>query len=292
MPGAAPADAATSPVPFGAGSGSAIAAVVAASPVGDGDDGQRTDRPTAAGASMLPPRLGRAARELRSGPLSVDLELAWMFDDAALRRTLRVLRDSSVPMFVAVLPTEDEDESGGDTRRVLQSLQRAVGRPGVYVTVDPRGRFDLASVGVPRSLEISFGLLSPPRDGRPYEQQQDDPRPPGWASVPDRLATIVAAVDRAGPGTPNEIVDRVRPLEPVDRTDHRAERNREDAIAAASVGLVLGLVLALCVFGVRGAVRAARNDASAAARRDAGPPGGRGSTRGQRTNRRRGNRRG
>lgn len=207
-------------------------------------------------------RLDRVVRELRGGPLSIDPELRWMFDDASEARVLRLLEESTVPVLVAVLPSEDEDESGGDTRRVLQHLQRGVGRPAVYVTVDQRGRFDLSSVGISRSLEIPYGLLLPPRDERPYEQQERDPRPPGWTTVPARLATIVSTARDAGPGAPNRVLDRVRPLEPLDRSDARAERNREDAIAATVVGLVLGLFLAFAFIGIRGAVRSVRDDAA------------------------------
>lgn len=205
-------------------------------------------------------RLDRVVRRLRRGPLSIDPELAWMFDDAGEARLRRLLEDSAIPVLVAVLPSVDEDESGGDTRRVLQHLQRGVGRDAVYVTVDQRGRFDLSSVGIPRSLEISYGLLFPPRDERPYEEQEENPRPPGWASVSDRLATVVRTARDAGPGAPNDVLDRVRPLEPLDRGDRRAERNREDAIAASSVGLVLGVLLALAIIGIRAGVRSVRDD--------------------------------
>lgn len=237
----------------------------------DAGGGRATSRPDPPSTA----RIDRVVRQLRRGPLAIDPELRWMLDDRTEERVRRMLADSDVPVLVAVLPSEDEDESGGDTRRVLQSLQRGVGKDAVYVTVDQRGRFDLASLGIDRSLEISYSLLLPPRDDRPYDQQEGDPRPPGWASVPDRLQTIVTTSNQAGPGTPNGVVDRVRPLEPVDRTNYRANRNREDAIAATSVGLVLGVVVALTFIGIRGAVRSARAEAaSGTAGRGGGRSGG------------------
>ncbi|MEV4422886.1 hypothetical protein AB0L40_23335 [Patulibacter sp. NPDC049589] len=218
------------------------------------DDQREDDRRTSAGSAPSSARLDRVAAELRRTPLVVDPEVGYVLDASQRRSLIRTLRDARVAVFVAVLPKVDEDESGGDTQRVLQTLQRRVGRTGVYVTVDEEGGMDLASVGVPLDLSIPYELLFPPRDERPAEQQASDPAPPGWTTVPDRLRTIVATVRKAGAGPPNGVIDDVDPLRPLSGT-FRAARNREDAVAAGVTGTLLGLLVAGTFLGIRAAVR-------------------------------------
>jgi hypothetical protein len=201
-------------------------------------------------------RLGVAAAALRRDPLYVDDELSWMLDADQDRSLRRDLRDARVPVLVAVLPSLTEDESGGDTRRVLRTLQQRVGRDAVYVTVDQRGWFDVASVGIPLDLSIPYSLLSPPHDERPYEQQEADPRPPGWTSVPDRMRELLRYVRVAKSGPPNEIVDadRISPLATL--PGHHAPANdSEDVVAAGAFGLFFGLLAASGVLAIGRAFR-------------------------------------
>jgi hypothetical protein len=246
-----------------------------------GDDDRRTDGDPAT------PRLDRLAAVLRRQPLAVDPELDFMFDAATRRSLERSLGAVRVPVFVAALPLLDEDESGGDSRRVLRTLQEGVGRDGVYVVVDARGWMDLASVGVPLDLSIPFSLMTPRSDDRSYEEQAKNPGPPSWASVPDRLEQIVAAVGVAGPGEPNGIVDDLRPLPEV-RHDYAADRLREDTIFLSIAGAVVGLTAAAVVLGL---LRVRRGGGPAPAPAGGpGRPGGRGRQR--RGGRRRRGRRG
>lgn len=212
--------------------------------------------PAPAGSSE---RLDTVADALSRSPLYLDDELTWMLDADQVRSLRRGLRDARVPVLVAVLPSLTEDESGGDTRRVLRTLQQQVGEDGVYITVDDSGRFDLASVGVPLDLGISYSLLSPPYDDRPYEQQEADPRPPGWTTVPDRLRRILQHVRDAPDGTPNGVIaaDRIRPLQTLPG-HHGPANSTGDIVAAGVFGLFLGLIGAGTLVGVRSAARKSR----------------------------------
>ncbi|MDO9408271.1 hypothetical protein [Patulibacter sp.] len=256
---------------------SAASPLAAGSPFGGSDD-EAADDATSTGAepAAAPSRTDRLAgiaRELRRTPLVIDPELDWMFDARTARSMERTLRDARIPIFVAVLPSVDEDESGGDLERVVQRLQREVGKDGLYVAVDQDSRMDLASVGVPLDLGISISVLSPPRDERPYEEQERDPGPSPADSIPARLREIVDTVAKAGPGEPNGVIDDVR-----ERTslsgEARDARRKEDASAGVFVGVFLGLLLAGVVLGVLRVVRAARAGGPGAGGAAGGRPAG------------------
>jgi hypothetical protein len=273
-PGGSPSAAAAVPTSSGA-------PLAAGSPFGGGSDSASSDdsprsadgAPDGDAGAGRPDRLTRIASELRSTPFVVDPELDWMIDRPAHRAVERTLRGARIPIFVAVLPSVDEDESGGDLERVVQRLQRDVARDGLYVAVDQDARMDLASVGVPLDLGIPFSVLFPPRDERPYEEQERDPAPPPGSTIPGRLQQIVAAVAEAGPGTPNGVIDDVDELSPLPG-EARDERHREDAIAGVVMGVLLGLLLGGVALGVAGIARAVRSDG--------GPGGPSGAARGGR----------
>lgn len=229
------------------------------------DEEAPDDAAPSTGTPTSSPRLDRLIATLRREPLAVDPELEWIFDAPTRARLLRTLERSPVPAFVAVLPLLEEDESGGDGERVIAALQRGVGRPGVYVVSDERGRFELASVGVRRSLEIPYGLLRPAFDDRPLQQRSAEPGPPDWTTIPDRLTEIVETAARSGPGTPNGLVEQEDALGPLRTPDYAAERSREDSIALSIMGLIAGVVLGLVVIGGRGLVRAVGDGSAAAA---------------------------
>jgi hypothetical protein len=244
------------------------AAPIAAAPLAT-DPPFATDGPSsdaeddrAAGAVPSTARLDRLAAVLRREPLAVDPEVDWMFDAAEHRALERALRGARVPVLVAALPMVDEDESGGDSERILRTLQQRVGRKALYVVVDQRGRMDLASVGVPLDLSIPYSLMVPTRDERPYEEQARNPGPRTWESVPGRLRGVLAAVAKAAPGPPNGVVDDPRPLEELDH-DHAQDRLREDTIVLTVVGAILGVGAAAVVLVVLRAARRRGDVASA-----------------------------
>jgi hypothetical protein len=222
---------------------------------------------------VVSPRLRRAAEALRTDPLYVDPELAWTLDGRARSSMRAALRAARVPVLVAVLPSLDEDESGGDTRRVLQVLQRLLRRDAVYITVDQRGWIDLASMGIPLDLGIPYELTMPRSTyDRPADADADgdgdadgkasadadaadragDVPPASHASLPGRLREMLRIIAAAGPGTPNGPVDDPDPIDPL--PGRGTPNTTGDVVAAGVVGAVLGLGLAGVVLAVRRAV--------------------------------------
>lgn len=197
------------------------------------------------------PRLRRAADALRSDPLYVDPELSWVLTAAEQRSLRRALGKARVPVVVAVLPSIDEDESGGDSERTLQALQRLLRRDAVYVTADQRGWFDLASMGIPLDLSVPYSLTMPRRNLRTLGDEEREPDAPGHASLAERLEKMLDYVAVAEPGTPNGPIadDDVRPLDELSSAS--GYDATEDVIAASVMGVFLGLVAAGIVLGIR-----------------------------------------
>jgi hypothetical protein len=216
----------------------ALARAQAASPFAP-DDGQEARADVPAGPSS---RLRRAVEALRRAPLYVEPELGWTLDGKTRRRLEGDLREARVPVVVAVLPSLDEDESGGDTERVLQTLQRELRKDAVYVTVDQDGRMDLASMGIPLDLRIPYSLLRPPRDGGVFSDRPDVPPTPGYVSVPGRLRQMLSHIAVAEAGPPNAMIDDVDPIDPLFRGE--ADGVAGDVVALSITGVLLGLTVA------------------------------------------------
>jgi hypothetical protein len=226
----------------------ATTAAQAASPFGADDADDADDAPADVPAG-LSPRLRQAVETLREGPLYVEPELGWTLEGDTRRRLEKDLRGARVPVVVAVLPSVDEDESGGDTERVLQTLQRELRKDAVYVTVDQDGRMDLASMGVPLDLRIPYSLLTPERLGRVYSDSPDVQPVPGYLSVPGRLREMLGHIAVAEAGSPNAMIDEVDPIDPLFRGE--TEGVTGDVVAASITGLLLGLVAAGAVLLAR-----------------------------------------
>jgi hypothetical protein len=94
---------------------------------------------TPAAAAPAADRLDRAAAALKREPLYVHPDLLWLMPEGARGQVARALRESSEPLYIAVLPLLDEDESGGIDQRALDGLRRRVGRPGRYLLMDDQG---------------------------------------------------------------------------------------------------------------------------------------------------------
>lgn len=186
-------------------------------------------------------RLDRLAAELRRSPLAVDPELDWAVDPAARRRVLAGLRDAPAPMVVAVLPLITQDESGGDPERAALGLQRRLGRDAIYVVVDQRGAIEVSNRGVRLALEVPFDLRYPPLDRRSPEAKAADPGPTGIATVPSRLAAVVAEVRRAEPGPPGPGVTSVSRLSSLPGTSSYDEDDGAPVVGLAVLGGLLGL---------------------------------------------------
>jgi hypothetical protein len=189
-------------------------------------------------------RLDRAATALRTTDVFVHPDLSWLVDDQDRAAIAGLVATSPVPMKVAVLPGITEDESGGDSRRILAGLWARLRRPGVYVTVDQNGYFDLVSPGVRRRIRVSLLLVVPSVDTKPA------------GTIVERLRELVQIVRAAPPGAPSSPPRVTRALDPV----YTEERGTGWAEAIAA-GVVIGLFAAFAVrrgAGLVGRVRRLR----------------------------------
>ncbi len=194
----------------------------------------------AAGTAFAADRLDALAVTLRDRPLAVDPELSWLLDARQERRILRALRGSPVPVFAAVVPQLETDESGGDPDRIATELHRRLGRPGLYVLIDERGTLETTAFDVPRGDARSYELT-------PYPPERE--RSPSFTAVRverlvDRLASLPA-------GTTNQ--DReLRELEPYEPTFSRNFDERASfGDTAVGAGFVFGLLGLLAGGGLR-----------------------------------------
>ncbi len=171
-------------------------------------------------------RLDVLAAQLRERPLAIDTELSWFFGDAQKARLVRTLRASPVDFHVALVPTFEADESGGDAHRVVVALHRRLRRPGVYLVIDQYGYLSSRAYGVPRRVTLAYGLDGPPTDRRLRA-----------AEVIGRVERLVAGVVAAPAGRTTE-EDLLRPLRPYGQRFRSGdeETTADVALGAAVVG--------------------------------------------------------
>lgn len=185
-------------------------------------------------AAAAPERLDRLAAELRTSPLAVDDDLRWLISAAQRRALVADLRASEVPYHVALAPELDEDESGGDSARMLQGLYDRLREPGVYVVVDGRGAFDEASADVPRKLAFPFSLALGDSDER-------NPT----ATVTQRLRAFVRLSDRA-PAGPAKRFDTTDPL-PLPAL---GVKRGADGLAIVAAAIMVGILCGALLYGL------------------------------------------
>lgn len=174
-------------------------------------------------------RLDRAAAALRGASVFVDPDLAWMVGRDEQAAIAQVLARSPVAFKVAVLPSLLEDESGGQTARVLAGLWQRLRIPAVYVTFDQNGFFDLDSPGVARDISVPLSMAIP--------DPQDNPR----ATILSRMRTLERIVADSPPGTASGPRRIDAKLEPVFTSPSETTWWQE---------LIAGALLGLLAFGV------------------------------------------
>lgn len=218
--------------------------------VGPGDTAHAAAAPTAADPALRSApvdRLDRVADGLRRSPLAVDPELDWLVDAGTRRELLRTLRGTDVPVLVAVVPLETEDESGGDADRVLRGLQQRLRRDALYVVINPDGQIDHSALGIDRDPDVPFELRYPPTRGT---RREGAPLVNLFDSVPGRLAQLVRFVDRAPrTGTPAPGVTSVMDLSTLPSDyDYSYEDDEGStvgyAVLLAVAGVIVGLLIA------------------------------------------------
>jgi MYXO-CTERM domain-containing protein len=129
--------------------------------------------------------LDRAADTLKLDPVYVDPSAEQAIsDDEAEDLRAQILERDAGPLYIAILPADAANESGGDPASALREIAGAVGEPGVYAGV-VGDAFRAGTVGP---------QLPPGRAGELARAALEDHRPDGAAAV---LEDFVGRVGRA-----------------------------------------------------------------------------------------------
>lgn len=176
-------------------------------------------------------RIATLAAELRRGPLAVDTDAAWMLPGEDRATAEQTLREADTPIFAAFVPLLNEDESGGDGRRLARTLSEEVGRPGVYLVVSDDGRFTAVWRRVPREL--------------PFAPEDDVPRP-GYGTLQSlrlipRLQQFTRLIDARPKGTSSGGGDYLLDMRPVHRPPDKPQSVAADLTLAGLLGALAAL---------------------------------------------------
>jgi hypothetical protein len=130
-------------------------------------------------AATTPPRLQAVVAAWHTSPVYVDPLLTWELSSSDATALAHSIGKPSVPLFVAVLPTSDDDESHGLQDELLWQLYVANGhRSGLYLTADGDGNI----------ADDGFGYLPGFSDAADTAREDDGP-------LESRLATITAGIE-------------------------------------------------------------------------------------------------
>ncbi|GAA2075494.1 hypothetical protein GCM10009801_30170 [Streptomyces albiaxialis] len=228
-------------------------------------DDTRSDSDPLPTARDIAARGERVADGLRRTPLYTDPEAAPALSPEEREELARRAAKLDVPVRIAVVPMDPEDESGGDADLFAQRLHKELGEDGVYVVAAP-GENDGVHV-------VNYGAKLD--DDRLYEQTEDLRYGPGGEDpepLHHRLDTVLRAIDRTPAGPPGE------PYLPPSPAQDPAEEGELEPLFSADMagGAALGAAgaaggLGLTAAGLGIARRAARGPG---ARPDvAGPDG-------------------
>jgi len=113
----------------------------------------------AAPARAAENRLDRAAAGLKTSPLYVHPELGYLLSDQDRATMLDALRGADLPfdVRVAVMPSVEADESGGEQDRMLWALDDRLPRAKrLLIGLDQHGNFELVSARLRRDIDVPF----------------------------------------------------------------------------------------------------------------------------------------
>ncbi|WBB64166.1 hypothetical protein O7599_17335 [Streptomyces sp. WMMC500] len=227
-----------------------LIAVVAQQRFGDRSatsaDSRPAPGPSAAhvpGAADLRLRVERVGAALAEEPLYEDPESERALDAAERGELLDRIRAFDHGVYVAIVPMQREDESGGDSLELMRRLHERVGRDGVYVVADPYvGDIDVANYGT---------LLD--SDYLAYELPERLPRADANADVddvllPERLGALLTLLGEA----PRNSTPGEPPYQPLPEDDEEYEPEPLPSVFGADFGpgLAIGAVLAAALFGL------------------------------------------
>ena len=121
-------------------------------------------------------RVDRVAAGLRQSPVFVDPDVSYLLDARQRAALGRQIAGAGVPIYLAVVPLDTDDESAGDADYFTYLLHRRLGRDGIYLVSDQRGGLDWTAYRVPRD---------------------DTPRVSGDEPLPQRLHDVIDAFAHA-----------------------------------------------------------------------------------------------
>jgi hypothetical protein len=189
-------------------------------------------------------RVDRVAGALRQSPVFVDPDVSYLVTARQRAALTRQIQRAGVPVYLAVVPLDSEDESAGDADYFTYLLHRRLGKNGIYLVSDQRGGIDWTAYQVPRDATLDSG-----------EVDAD-------ASLPRKLYDIIGAFAHAPKAAPSDPPKPRTPDEdPVQKKTGSGELagqfSKTFFPSVAISTLLLGLLWYLVLTVVRG-VRKAR----------------------------------
>ena len=196
-------------------------------------------------AHDLAARTDRVADGLRRGPVYVDPESATGLGPARRAALSRHIGRLGVPVRIAVVPTETEDESAGDGDLFAAGLHKALRRDAVYVVAAPDGEtYEVVNYGAELDDEQLHRYTEPLRYARGAGGEDE---PPDLYRQLDALLTHIDDTRAGPPGRPW--------TEPSPADDPVAEETLPPLWSGSLWGgTVLGVLAALLVWGLTAGV--------------------------------------
>lgn len=193
------------------------------------------------GKADLRLRVERVGTALAEEPLYDDPESERALDAAERRELLDRIRDFDHDVYLAIVPMQQEDESGGDALELLRRLHERVGRDGVYVVADPYvGDIEVANYAT--LLDSDYLEFELPRRVMRADVDSDDPR------LPERLGTLMTLLAEA----PRNSTPGEPPYQLPEDDEEEYEPEPLPSVFGADFGpgLAVGGVLASALFGL------------------------------------------
>lgn len=167
-------------------------------------------------------RIDRVITGLKRSPLFVDPDLGHLVAPEERPALEAALRDAGVPVHVVVLPRLFDDESAGQPDSFIFNLHDRFGQPGVYLTVEQDGGFNLEGFELARDIRIPFAVV-------------DSPSPDASPRVPARLRTVIDTIRQSPPGEPST-PRRYSTPEPIEPPNRSPGQPTETLLRSAAIG--------------------------------------------------------
>ncbi|MEO3840251.1 hypothetical protein [Streptomyces sp. CNZ287] len=188
-------------------------------------------------------RVERVGAGLAREPLYADPESERVLEAAERGELLDRIRGFDHGVFVAIVPTQREDESGGDAVELMRRLHEQLDRDGVYVVADPYvGDIEVANYATLLDSDHLEDELPREVMRADVDSDVDDLR------LPERLGTLMTLLEEAPRNsTPGEPPYQL----PADEEEEYEPEPLPSVFGADfGPGLGVGAFLALVLFGL------------------------------------------